>query len=54
MNGAVPNPVPGLRPQARSADASPHTTNKRVIWDCAIGIAGLTYLGMVCFSDRVQ
>jgi hypothetical protein len=47
MNGAVLKPVPVLRPQARAANASPHTTSKRVIWDCAIGIAVLIYLGVV-------
>ena len=47
MNGAVPNPVPGLRPQARSANAAPRTTNKRIIWDCVIGIAVLIYLSVV-------
>jgi len=27
------------------------STNKRAIWDLAIGIAGLVYLGMVLFVD---
>jgi hypothetical protein len=47
MNGAVPNPVPVLRPQVRAANASPRTTNKRFIWDCVIGIAVLIYLSVV-------
>jgi hypothetical protein len=47
MNGAVPNPVPVLRHQARAANVSPHTTNKRIIWDCVIGIAVLIYLSVV-------
>jgi hypothetical protein len=47
MNAALPNPGPVLRPQARAANASPHTTSKRAIWDCAIGLAALIYLGAV-------
>ena len=47
MNGAVPNRVPVLRPEARAANAPAHTTNRRVIWHCAIGIAVLIYLGVV-------
>ena len=47
MNGAVPNPVPVLRPQARAPNASLRTTNKRIIWDCVIGIAVLIYLSVV-------
>ena len=47
MNGAVPNPVPVLRPHVRAANASPRTTNKRFIWDCVIGIAVLIYLSVV-------
>jgi len=27
------------------------STNKRAIWDLAIGVAGLVYLGMVLFVD---
>ena len=30
---------------------SSHRTNKRAIWDLAIGIAGLVYLVMVLFVD---
>jgi hypothetical protein len=47
MNGAVPSPVPVLRPQVRAANASPRTLNKRIIWDCVIGIAVLIYLSVV-------
>ena len=47
MNGAVPNPMLALRPQARAANASPRTTSKRISWDCVIGIAVLIYLSVV-------
>jgi hypothetical protein len=47
MNGAVPHPVPVLRPQVRAANASNRATSKRTIWDCVIGIAVLIYLSVV-------
>jgi len=49
MTVTVPAPAP--RPPAGPANASPHSTNKRGIWDLAIGIAGLIYLGMVLFVN---
>lgn len=41
----------GLDPRADTANASPHNLSARALWDLAIGIAGLIYLGVVLFGD---
>lgn len=46
MNAAASKPEPLAPPRPPS-----HRTNKRAIWDLAIGIAGLVYLVMVLFVD---
>jgi hypothetical protein len=48
MNTTVSRAAPALRPPA---NASSPSTNKRVIWDCVIGIAGLAYLVMVLVAN---
>lgn len=48
MNTTVSRAAPALRPPA---NASSHSMNKRAIWDCVIGIAGLIYLGMVLVEN---
>jgi fatty acid desaturase len=51
MNATASKAAPALRPPVRAANASPSGTNKRAIWDCVIGIAGLIYLGMVLVEN---
>lgn len=51
MNGAEPKAGPLQRPRDGAANAPPRSTNKRILWHLAIGIAGLIYLGVVLFAD---
>ncbi len=52
MNGTLAKPVPALSSQARgSRTGDSHRTSNQGIWDLAIGLAGLAYLGIVLFTD---
>jgi hypothetical protein len=51
MNSTLSDAAPAPRPPGRVANASPRSANKRAIWDCVIGIAGLTYLGMALVAN---
>ncbi|HYW41540.1 MAG TPA: hypothetical protein VE959_01705 [Bryobacteraceae bacterium] len=51
MNDTAPKPAEVLRWQTGAPNASPVSTNKRAIWDLAIGVAGLIYLDAVLFGS---
>ena len=45
------NGVPVLRPPTRKPDAASHGTGQRGVWDLAIALGGLVYLGIALFTD---
>jgi hypothetical protein len=51
MNVTISQPAPVRRSQEDAASASSQRTNKRAIWDLAIGLAGLVYLGVVLIDN---
>ncbi len=51
MNAAGPEPASASRLQARPTNTSPHSTGTRGIWELAIGVVGLIYLGLVLFVN---
>jgi hypothetical protein len=51
MNATLSKAVPVLRPPTRKRDAASHGTGKRRVWNLAIALGGLVYLGIVLFTD---
>jgi len=51
MNVALSEPARAERPEADRSSSSAQRTNKRVLWDMAVGLAGVVYLTIVLFDN---